>query len=275
MSSRTNQHEQFGEMQEGSTFPNRVLFGQGQVYEGYLTPQERHNRRIALKYELQNIRNWELHNATIAFKQELYNGRNWEMHNSRIAVQDNVRVNPQHGLVELPLVRSQGEIRPFKPNIFERFENFLYSPTPWYLPITALSKFIGRIAYGTLNSAVIVLQCFTIGHPNARHLSGRGTIGSENIDAGVNVLTSTVPFGRLNVLRQSGPGVMNAAQFNSYHKGMRINSATDGGALIRRHNNLERFFIDDIPQFKSTYNTFKRATSVVKQIHSDLKDDVE
>jgi len=239
-----------------------LQYGQQQLDRNCPTPQQQHNAEIALQRELHNNQ----HALELAL---LYN---------REAVQDNTRIATphHHQLAGPPQARYQGEIRPYRPNVFGRIENFLNSPNSWYMWLTPMPavKFVGRIGYGIANDAWITAQSFTIGRSNARHLNRSAVIGHEALNAGLSTLkTFAAPFGSINKLRQSGLGVVNGAQFNSYHKtlGTGLNSAQRGGLHIRQHNFLER----DVIQFENINKTFNRVSWIGMQLKKDLENEVE
>ena len=125
--------------------------------------------------------------------------------------------------------RFQGEIRQYKPNLFGAIEESIEES--WFLP-----RLVGGIIYGTADDIWITLQCFTIGHASAHHLSGRGLIGSEATDAGISALTVLTPIGKIG----KSAKVLNAAIYNFLHKGTGITAAKKGGHFIRQHNHAAR-----------------------------------
>jgi len=125
--------------------------------------------------------------------------------------------------------RDLGEIKVHEPNIFEQ-----YSHT------AAGSSLPGRILYGVADDFWVTLCCMTVGHSNAFHLNGAGTIGDETVTSGINTMTNFIPMDKFFGFAGMGDKTLNAGQFNSLYKGTGITAATDGGRNILLYNNAVR-----------------------------------
>jgi LysM repeat protein len=140
-----------------------------------------------------------------------------------------------------------GTISAYKPNIFE-----------WIHESALGQTWVGKIAYGIVDDAWITLQCFTVGHDQAIHLSGHFTEGQETVSSGINTATLFLPIKRI----EKGAKVLNAAQFNAKWKGV-INTATKSGAQTLRKNNMS---VREINAFKRVYNDAVSPASYVPYI---------
>lgn len=141
------------------------------------------------------------------------------------------------------LIPQTGEIKEHVPGFWEARRDSSIGKT-W----------VGKIIYGVLDDAWITLQCFTVGHANARHLAGESAIGQETVSAGINTLSMLVPIGQVN----KGQKVLNAAQFNSLYKGTGINTIKKGGVeTLKRHNLSTR----ELEALQQTYKWFSMPLS--------------
>jgi hypothetical protein len=117
---------------------------------------------------------------------------------------------------------------------------------------------VGKVLYGLLDDAYITAQCFTIGHNNARHLTGTPAVGQATVSAGVSMLTLFAPFGSIGKTNK----ILNAAQFNSIWKGS-INSASKVGTQsLIRHN----IGVREMEAFRKFYTPYNYSSAVVPYV---------
>ncbi len=149
------------------------------------------------------------------------------------------------------LISQHGEIKPHNPNLWEKMHTSRAGQT-W----------VGKIMYGIIDDAYITIQCFTIGHINARHLSRRGVEPGEPLEAGISTLTSFIPLGNLG----KGTKVMNVAQFNSLYKGTGINTIKESGTRMLRQHNMN---VREFESFRKVYNWVSYPSTAIPYIIED------
>jgi len=121
--------------------------------------------------------------------------------------------------------QSYGEIKPFEPNIFERFYTSKYG-----------KNIFSKLIYGIVDDAWVSSTCWVLGSNRAFHLSGAYAVGDEVMTSGVSTLTNLMPLGSVSKYLGIGKKTLNAGQFNKLMKSTGITSATNHGKEILKYN---------------------------------------
>jgi len=130
----------------------------------------------------------------------------------------------------------QGLIKPYEPNIFGQFEEYLYSDSKF--PEEEIIKFGLNVIYNVVDDAMVYGSSLLLGPSKARRLNRAGVNPAEITDAGINTLTSIFPLGKLSKFLGIGNKPLNAAQYSGKFKGQSVLKVPhkQRGLYVRKYN---------------------------------------
>jgi RHS repeat-associated core domain len=121
----------------------------------------------------------------------------------------------------------QGEIKPFKPNIFYKIEEYLNDDddvldpftisNPSIGPSVTVARSIAKAGYSFIDDFVVYGSYLFLG--DSYHLSGRGANDNELRSSGVNAITNAVPVSEIGKILGVGSKTLNIAQYSQSLKG--------------------------------------------------------
>jgi len=135
---------------------------------------------------------------------------------------------------------NSGEIKPYVPNVFNYFENYLSTPST--TTSEASSKFVLGIVYGTADDIMVYGTNFIFGTYGARHLDNSAANRTEILNAGLNTISTFFPVGTFGDGLGIAKKTVNAAQFGTMFKGESVlrGSSQMRGFNILKYNNTIR-----------------------------------
>ncbi len=130
----------------------------------------------------------------------------------------------------------QGLIKPYEPNIFGQFEEYLYSDSKF--PEEEIIKFRLKVIYNVFDDAMVYSSSLLLGPSKARRLNRAGVNPAEITDAGINTLTTIFPWGKTSKFLGIGNKPINAAQYSKKFKGNSVLKLPhqQRGLNIRKYN---------------------------------------
>jgi len=121
----------------------------------------------------------------------------------------------------------QGEIKPFKPNVFYKIEEYLNDDDDILDPITisnpslglsvTVARSIAKAGYSIIDDLAVYGSYLILG--DSYHLSGKGANDNKLRSSGVNTITNVVPVGEIGKILGVGSKTLNIAQYSQSLKG--------------------------------------------------------